>query len=71
MNRAIGIMESEGVAVEQVYVRDHAVAFGMIKDGAEEGVPDEWPEIQKKIMAADILVIGTPIWLRLRQTYSP
>jgi len=70
MNRAIGIMESEGVAVEQVYVRDHAVAFGMIKDGAEEGVPDEWPEIQKKIMAADILVIGTPIWLGVKSSVA-
>jgi len=63
INRAAGIMEREGVAVEHLYALDHQIAFGMIKDGAEEGQKDDWPEIQKKIMQADILVIGTPIWL--------
>ena len=63
INRAAGIMEHEGVAVEHLYALDHQIAFGMIKDGAEEGQKDDWPEIQKKIMQADILVIGTPIWL--------
>jgi multimeric flavodoxin WrbA len=56
-------MQNEGVDVEQLYARHHAIAVGMIKDGAEEGVPDDWPQIQAKIMLADILVIGTPIWL--------
>jgi multimeric flavodoxin WrbA len=63
MNRVAGVMEKEGVSVEQLYVLNHKVAFGMIKDGKEEGLEDEWPTIQKKIMDADILVIGTPIWL--------
>jgi len=63
INRAAGIMEHEGVTVEHLYALDHQIAFGMIKDGAEEGQKDDWPEIQKKIMQADILVIGTPIWL--------
>ncbi len=63
LNRAAGIMEAEGVAVEQMYVLDHDIATGMIKDGSEEGQKDDWPAIQKKILAADILVLGTPIWL--------
>src|SRR4051812_12854983 len=63
MDKAAAVMSAEGVAVEQIYVRDHSIAFGMIKDGAEEGVADEWPHIQAKILAADILVLGTPIWL--------
>lgn len=63
LDKAAAIMSKEGVTVEQLYVLDHTIAFGMIKDGAEEDLPDEWPEIQKKIMDADILVIGTPIWL--------
>jgi multimeric flavodoxin WrbA len=63
MDKAAAIMTAEGVDVEQIYARDHAIAFGMIKDGADEGVADEWPAIQAKILAADILVIGTPIWL--------
>jgi multimeric flavodoxin WrbA len=63
MNRAAGIMEVEGVKVEQIYALDHQIAFGMIKNGAEEGQKDDWPQIQKKIMEADILVLGSPIWL--------
>lgn len=63
IDKAAGIMKKEGVEVEQLYALDHTIAFGMIEDGAEEGLPDDWPKIQEKIMAADILVIGTPIWL--------
>jgi multimeric flavodoxin WrbA len=70
INRSAGIMEKEGVQVEQVYLLDHQVAFGMIKDGVEEGLDDEWPGIQKKIMAADILVIGTPIWLGTKSSVA-
>ena len=63
MDKASGLMAHEGVQVEQIYALDHTIAFGMIKDGADEGVADDWPAIQSKILAADILVIGTPIWL--------
>ena len=36
-----------------------------IKPGvkADEGEGDEWPSLCQKIMAADILIFGTPIWL--------
>ena len=36
-----------------------------IKPGvtADEGEGDEWPGLRRRILAADILVIGTPIWL--------
>jgi multimeric flavodoxin WrbA len=63
MDKAAGVMETEGVAVEQLYARDHAIAVGMIKDGAEEGIADDWPELQAKVLSSDILVLGTPIWL--------
>jgi multimeric flavodoxin WrbA len=63
IDRSVGIMKREGVQVEQLYALDHKIAFGMIEDGREEGQEDDWPEIQKKIMDADILVLGTPIWL--------
>jgi multimeric flavodoxin WrbA len=70
INKAANIMTREGVAVEQIYALDHTIAFGMIKDGAEEGQEDDWPEIQDKIMAADILVIGTPIWLGVKSSVA-
>ena len=30
---------------------------------SDEGAGDEWPEVRRRILDADILVIGTPIWM--------
>jgi multimeric flavodoxin WrbA len=30
---------------------------------ADEGAGDDWPELRKRVLACDILVIGSPIWL--------
>lgn len=49
--------------IEHLYALEYQIAFGMIKDARTEGRPDDWPEMQHKIMESDILVIGTPIWL--------
>jgi multimeric flavodoxin WrbA len=70
MNKAAAVMEAEGVEVEQIYALDYTIATGMIKDGREEGLKDDWPIIQKKIMEADILVIGTPIWLGVKSSVT-
>jgi multimeric flavodoxin WrbA len=70
--RSAGIMASQGVDVEILHVLDHEVAFGMVKDATEDGARprDDWPGIQAKIMDADILVIGTPIWLGMKSSVS-
>ena len=70
INKAVDVMQKEGVKVEQIYALDHDIAFGMIKDGKEEGLKDEWPKIQSQIMAADILVIGSPIWLGVKSSVA-
>ena len=70
IDKAASIMHSQGVQVEQIYALDHDIAFGMVKDGKEEGMPDDWPMIQRKIMNADILVIGTPIWLGVKSSVA-
>ena len=70
MNRVSGIMETEGVKVTHIYALEHDIAFGMIKDGKEEGQKDEWPRIHKQIMEADILVLGTPIWLGVKSSVA-
>ena len=38
----------------------------MIKDSKEVGEADDWSKFQEKILAADISVIGTPIWLGVK-----
>jgi len=64
MDVSKNIMKAEGVSVEHIRFVDHEVAYGVYHDMTEQGVEkDEWPEIWKKIEEADILIIGTPIWL--------
>lgn len=52
---------NHGVTVgETIRVVDHDVLPGVSSD---EGGGDEWPAIRERILAADILVFGTPIWM--------
>ncbi len=60
MKKVIAEMDTLGVETELIRVVDHNIKFGVSND---EGDGDEWPGILKKIKAADILIIGTPIWL--------
>jgi multimeric flavodoxin WrbA len=58
------IMRRNGVAVESVRAVDHDIAYGVYPDMTEYGWPvDEWPAIFERVMAADILVLLSPIWL--------
>ena len=50
----------QDVETEVIRVVDHHVAEGVTSD---EGPEDEWPAIRTKILDAQLLVIGTPIWL--------
>ena len=64
MDISIAIMEANGVAVEQVRAVDHDFAAGVYPYMTEHGAArDEWPTVYERVEAADILVIGTPIWL--------
>ena len=65
------IMKSEGVDVEILRLADFDIPVGVQPDMTEEGYDkDDWPAIYKKVMAADILVIGTPIWLGERSSIA-
>tara|TARA_R100000935_G_scaffold66_4_gene245 strand:- start:342 stop:836 length:495 start_codon:yes stop_codon:yes gene_type:complete len=58
------IMEKEGVAVEVIRAADYTIPNGIQPDMTKEGEEkDDWPKLFKKIIAADILVLCTPIWL--------
>lgn len=48
------------VSGDLVRVADHDVRFGVSID---EGDGDEWPAIRRKVLAADIVVLVTPIWM--------
>ncbi|MHA7944258.1 flavodoxin family protein [Formosa sp. 3Alg 14/1] len=71
MDVSIDILKSEGVSVETIRLADYDVPAGVQPDMTEEGYDyDEWPDIYKKIIDADILVIGTPIWLGERSSIA-
>ncbi len=58
------IMEANGVSVEVLRPVDYSVAYGVWPDMTEHGwSQDDWPGILEKVMAADILVLASPIWL--------
>lgn len=64
MDRSIAIMRNHGVEVESLRAVDLDLATGVWPDMTEHGwATDTWPDIFKKVLAADILVIGSPIWL--------
>jgi multimeric flavodoxin WrbA len=63
-DRSIAIMQTHGVEVETIRAVDHRIASGVWPDMTEHGWEhDDWPWIAEKVMAADILVLLTPIWL--------
>lgn len=64
INISLKIMEQQGVKAELIRSIDRDIATGVYPDMREHGwASDEWPEIYKKVQAADILVLCGPIWL--------
>ncbi|MCO4754958.1 MAG: flavodoxin family protein [Bacteriovoracaceae bacterium] len=58
------IFEKNDVDVDEIRFVDHDVALGVQSDMKEHGwEKDEWPTLYKRVQSADILIIGTPIWL--------
>jgi multimeric flavodoxin WrbA len=56
-----GALKKAGVELtETIRLADHDIKPGVSSD---EGEGDAWPAIRAKILAADILVFGTPIWM--------
>jgi multimeric flavodoxin WrbA len=63
-DRMLDLVERElgnhEVKMQRERVADFEVKTGVTSD---EGAGDEWPELRAAILAADLFVLGTPIWL--------
>lgn len=71
MKMSHAIMEANGIETEMIRAVDHQIAFGIYPDMKEHGWEnDDWPAIQQKVMDADILLIGTPIWLGAKSSVA-
>jgi multimeric flavodoxin WrbA len=63
-DRSIAVMRRVGVSVEVFRAVDLEIATGVWPDMTEHGWQrDDWPELFAKVMAAEILVLLSPIWL--------
>ena len=63
-DRMIGLLMEgfarHGINGETIRLADHQILPGVTSD---EGPDDAWPAIREKILAADILIAGTPVWM--------
>lgn len=48
------------ILTDTIRIADHNVVPGVTSD---EGEGDDWPTLRRRILAADMLIFGTPIWL--------
>ncbi|MBB3447226.1 NAD(P)H-dependent oxidoreductase [Rhizobium sp. BK379] len=53
-------MAKSGVETETIRLADYDILPGVTSD---EGTGDAWPALRKKVLAADIVIFGTPIWM--------
>jgi multimeric flavodoxin WrbA len=60
LRQLLDALAERGVTGEIVRAVDHNIKPGVTSD---EGAGDAWPRLRKRVLAADILVIGSPIWL--------
>lgn len=67
IDKVSALMEERGVKTTTVRVVDYHIKFGVSSD---EGDGDEWPRLLAQIKAADILVIGSPIWFGVRSSVA-
>ncbi|MDZ4832243.1 MAG: NAD(P)H-dependent oxidoreductase [Candidatus Melainabacteria bacterium] len=64
LGASAAIMKKNGVSVEHLHLAAHDCPPGVYPDMTEHGwTKDEWPVLWKKVKAADILIVGTPLWL--------
>jgi multimeric flavodoxin WrbA len=58
------ILEANGIPVEVLRPVDYDLPPGVYPDMTQHGFKnDDWPMLRPKVMDADILIVGTPIWL--------
>lgn len=56
----LAALEQHGVKGEVVRALDHDIKPGVESD---MGAGDDWPKLRRKIIACDIFILGTPVWM--------
>lgn len=67
LRKVLDLLKPLGVDSELVRVVDYRIPFGVASD---LGKDDQWPDIYHKIRSAQVLIIGTPIWMGVRSSVT-
>lgn len=67
IDKVVQLMAPLGVESESIRVVDFNIPFGV---DSYMGKGDEWPLIYDKLKAADIVILGTPIWMGVRSAVA-
>lgn len=60
LDQLLAALHKLGADTSSVRAVDHDIKPGVKSD---EGEGDDWPLVRKKVLAADILILATPIWM--------
>lgn len=60
ISNLLAALAEHGIAGDVARAADHDIRPGVLSD---MGGGDEWPALRARVLAADILILGTPIWL--------
>lgn len=60
IDEAVKIFNENDVETQVIRCADYNIPYGITDDVGDD---DDWPGIFDKVKAADILIVGTPIWL--------
>ena len=60
LRQLISALDRFGVKSELVRLVDHNIKPGV---RSNEGAGDDWPALRSRLIASDILIVGSPIWL--------
>jgi multimeric flavodoxin WrbA len=66
IEKVASFMQDLDVETEIIRATDFKIYYGITAEKMRDD--DQWPEINEKVKACDILVIGTPIWMGVRSS---
>jgi multimeric flavodoxin WrbA len=65
IDKVLGHMNDLGAQTDSLRLVDYRIAWGTASD---MGDGDQWPQVLERIEAADILLMGMPIWFGVRSS---
>ncbi|MFC4411459.1 flavodoxin family protein [Chungangia koreensis] len=68
INEIVKIFDENSVETEVLSMADYNIGLGITHEAVND--QDQWPEIFEKVKQADILLLGSPVWLGEQSSLS-